>query len=470
MRGALEGRGIRPRIVYLEARDDVLIRRFSETRHRHPLGDDRGIARSISRGAAHPRPAAQRGRHRPRHLGPVAARAARAAVRPAGHRGPLGPDGRPAHQLRLQVRAAARVRPRVRRPVHGEPVLPRRAAAAVRADRRGPGVRPRAAGRRSSSSTSCTASSTSRSRPTSPRARRGSRSRSAAPAATTARSSWPRSWPPGCATATAVRSRSSTGSSNGDEPASLAHPGHRHQALAAASPSSVSCSSRSASRASLRQVTRDLESGGHRAASWTCSRSSSCRIRWRALIVGGIGLALVVVGSIRLIRAFMAPFRSTDADQPLVEVIYQKRFLARGPRIVAIGGGTGLSTLLRGLKEHTSNLTAVVTVADDGGSSGVLRHELGIPAVGDIRNCIAALADAEPLMSELLQYRFPATGPGRVDADPAPVDRPWRPRGGQPPDRGDDRGRGRRLRGRHPPGEPDPGRARSGASRHRRRR
>ena len=76
---------------------------------------------------------------------------------------------------------------------------------------------------------------------------------------------------------------------------------------------------------------------------------------------------------------------------------------------MAIGGGTGLSTLLRGLKEHTSNLTAVVAVADDGGSSGVLREELGIPPVGDIRRCIAALADAEPLMSELLQYRFPGS-------------------------------------------------------------
>ena len=76
---------------------------------------------------------------------------------------------------------------------------------------------------------------------------------------------------------------------------------------------------------------------------------------------------------------------------------------------MAIGGGTGLSTLLRGLKEHTSNLTAIVTVADDGGSSGVLREELGIPPVGDIRNCIVALADAEPLMSEVLQYRFPGT-------------------------------------------------------------
>jgi uncharacterized cofD-like protein len=101
----------------------------------------------------------------------------------------------------------------------------------------------------------------------------------------------------------------------------------------------------------------------------------------------------------------------------MVEVIYQKRFLARGPRVVAIGGGTGLSTLLRGLKEHTSNLTAVVTVADDGGSSGVLRSELGIPAVGDIRNCIVALADAEPLMGRLLQYRFPGAGPA-ARADP----------------------------------------------------
>jgi len=84
---------------------------------------------------------------------------------------------------------------------------------------------------------------------------------------------------------------------------------------------------------------------------------------------------------------------------------------------VAIGGGTGLSTLLRGLKEHTGNLTAVVTVADDGGSSGVLRTELGIPPVGDIRNCIAALADAEPLMNELLQYRFPL-----ADADTSSAD------------------------------------------------
>jgi len=77
-----------------------------------------------------------------------------------------------------------------------------------------------------------------------------------------------------------------------------------------------------------------------------------------------------------------------------------------GPKIVAIGGGTGLSTMLRGLKAFSSNITAVVTVADDGGGSGVLRHELGMLPPGDIRNCILALADTEPLMEQLLQYRF----------------------------------------------------------------
>ncbi len=131
----------------------------------------------------------------------------------------------------------------------------------------------------------------------------------------------------------------------------------------------------------------------------------------RGAIAATVGLALFLVGAYRLVRALVDPFALWDRDQPMVEVIYQKRFLARGPRIVAIGGGTGLSALLRGLKEHTSNLTAVVTVADDGGSSGVLRTELGIPAVGDIRNCVVALADAEPLMGQLLQYRFPGDGP-----------------------------------------------------------
>ena len=127
----------------------------------------------------------------------------------------------------------------------------------------------------------------------------------------------------------------------------------------------------------------------------------------RALILASVGVAIFAFAAWKVVTVLMGPFRSDDEGRPLVEVIYQKRFLARGPRVVALGGGTGLSTLLRGLKEHTSNLTAVVTVADDGGSSGKLRTQLGLPPVGDIRNCIVALADAEPLMGELLQYRFP---------------------------------------------------------------
>ena len=159
----------------------------------------------------------------------------------------------------------------------------------------------------------------------------------------------------------------------------------------------------------VRQVTRDLEPGGLIGAVLDLATLQFLPFPLRGLVVGVVGAALVALGAYRVVRVVTDPFRGVDGERPLVELIYQKRFLARGPRIVAIGGGTGLSALLRGLKEHTSNLTAVVTVADDGGSSGILREELGIPPVGDIRNCIVALADAEPLMSELLQYRFPAS-------------------------------------------------------------
>jgi len=126
----------------------------------------------------------------------------------------------------------------------------------------------------------------------------------------------------------------------------------------------------------------------------------------RPIVVIGIGVGVFLYALWRLLNVLLEPFPARR--EPLLELVYQKRSLARGPRIVAIGGGTGLSTLLRGLKEVSSNITAVVTVADDGGSSGKLRHELGVPPVGDIRNCIAALADAEPTMSSLMQYRFPA--------------------------------------------------------------
>ena len=158
----------------------------------------------------------------------------------------------------------------------------------------------------------------------------------------------------------------------------------------------------------LRQATRELQPGGISQALLDVLTLQFLPAPVRVVAVLLVGLGCVAIGSVMVIRAFMDPFRSTDGRQPLVEVIYQKRFLARGPRIVAIGGGTGLSTLLRGLKEYTSNLTAVVTVADDGGSSGVLRSELGIPPVGDLRNCIAALADSESMMNQVLQYRFPA--------------------------------------------------------------
>src|SRR4029079_8406807 len=164
----------------------------------------------------------------------------------------------------------------------------------------------------------------------------------------------------------------------------------------------------------IRQTTRDLQPGGLTQVILDTVTLQFLPYPVRGLLVGVLGLLLVGYGAYRLIQALTAPFTPVEGGR-LVELIYQKKSLARGPRIVAIGGGAGLSALLRGLKEHTSNLTAVVAVADDGGSSGVLREELGIPPVGDIRRCLAALADSELLMGELLEHRFagsPAdTGP-----------------------------------------------------------
>ena len=129
----------------------------------------------------------------------------------------------------------------------------------------------------------------------------------------------------------------------------------------------------------------------------------------RPVVLVAAGAAVFLFGLRRLMDALMEPLGGSRGA-PLVEMLVRDRTLARGVRIVAIGGGTGLSTLLRGLKAHTSNLTAIVTVADDGGSSGKLRTELGMPPMGDIRNCIAALADTEATMTRLLQYRFPEDG------------------------------------------------------------
>jgi uncharacterized cofD-like protein len=123
-----------------------------------------------------------------------------------------------------------------------------------------------------------------------------------------------------------------------------------------------------------------------------------------------VGAGLIWLGQSRSfgsIQQALAP----EKDTLLVDALLAQRRLNRGPSIVAIGGGTGLSTLLSGLKRYSSNITAIVTVADDGGSSGVLRREFGIAPPGDIRNCLAALAREEPLLTRLFQYRF-KTGSG----------------------------------------------------------
>jgi uncharacterized cofD-like protein len=126
----------------------------------------------------------------------------------------------------------------------------------------------------------------------------------------------------------------------------------------------------------------------------------------RGALFVGFSTGIILYAIWKLNRSMLSAFMQPGKSESLVNIIYNHRYLRRGPKIVAIGGGTGLSTLLRGLKQYTGNLTAVVTVADDGGSSGRLREELGLPPPGDLRNCIAALADAEPLMTKLFQYRF----------------------------------------------------------------
>lgn len=123
----------------------------------------------------------------------------------------------------------------------------------------------------------------------------------------------------------------------------------------------------------------------------------------RGVLVGAVGMIFVFSALARLERTIVTAFAP---NTPLIEVLYRQRVRNKGPKIVALGGGTGLATLLRGLKQYPVQLTAVVTVADDGGSSGRLRRELGILPPGDFRQCLAALAEAEPLMTLLLQYRF----------------------------------------------------------------
>lgn len=120
-----------------------------------------------------------------------------------------------------------------------------------------------------------------------------------------------------------------------------------------------------------------------------------------------MGVFLIFWGQSRTVGS-ITDVLGVDKDKGLVDMLLDRRRLNRGPKIVVVGGGTGLSTLLRGLKEYSSNITAIVTVADDGGSSGRLRREIGVLPPGDIRSCLAALADEEELLTELFQYRFEA--------------------------------------------------------------
>jgi uncharacterized cofD-like protein len=126
----------------------------------------------------------------------------------------------------------------------------------------------------------------------------------------------------------------------------------------------------------------------------------------RAIIFGIFGVGLLLVSYLKLTQSILGPFLPGNSTSSVLEVIHAYRLRGRGPRVVAIGGGTGLSSLLRGLKVYTSNLSVIVTVADDGGSSGRLRDEYRILPPGDFRQCLIALADAEPLMKQLFDHRF----------------------------------------------------------------
>lgn len=129
----------------------------------------------------------------------------------------------------------------------------------------------------------------------------------------------------------------------------------------------------------------------------------------RAFIFGGLGLVLIGIGITGLNRALLRPFLRPGKD--VIDTVAEFRRKEKGPRIVVIGGGTGLTSILRGLKSYSSNITAIVTVADDGGSSGEIRKSIGILPPGDLRNCLAALSNDEEMMTQLFQYRF-ASGAG----------------------------------------------------------
>ncbi|HZK17253.1 MAG TPA: gluconeogenesis factor YvcK family protein [Anaerolineaceae bacterium] len=129
----------------------------------------------------------------------------------------------------------------------------------------------------------------------------------------------------------------------------------------------------------------------------------------RFLLFGGLGLILILIGIWGANRALLKPFET--GGKPVWDTLQNYRQREKGIKVVVIGGGHGLAALLRGIKAYTHNITAIVTVADDGGSSGELRRDLGVLPPGDIRNCLSALSSDEALLSQVFQYRF-HTGSG----------------------------------------------------------
>lgn len=127
---------------------------------------------------------------------------------------------------------------------------------------------------------------------------------------------------------------------------------------------------------------------------------------FEGVLLGIFGVVLMLVAMYGLYRSVGPLIFNRPRLQAITEALYDRRYKGRGPKIVVIGGGTGQSVLLRGLKAYTDNLTAIVTVADDGGSSGWLRREMGVVPPGDFRNCLVAMSDDESLVSDLFQYRF----------------------------------------------------------------
>jgi len=130
-----------------------------------------------------------------------------------------------------------------------------------------------------------------------------------------------------------------------------------------------------------------------------------------SIILAFIGILSIFICFRTLLLKFLhvyptGIYKKPENIQEVGDVLYRRKVLSNGPRIVVIGGGSGISTLLRGLKKFSSNITAVITVADDGGGSGALREDLGILPPGDIRNCMIALAETESVMERLMEYRF----------------------------------------------------------------